>query len=164
MKFSTRTALRLLPLAALMSTARAGVITVGPAGAHAAIQPAVDAALDGDTVLVAPGTYAGFTVDGKHLQVVAASSPVTVNGTVVLRNVAAGGSATLAGFVFPFLQLTTCAGSLRIQASTIGQMFGLALPPTVTVDQCADVALTHCMVSGWSGLNPLTAGATAARV
>ena len=33
------------------------------------IQSAVDAAADGDTLLVAPGSYAGFVIDGKQLAV-----------------------------------------------------------------------------------------------
>ena len=82
LEVSIRSPLRraLLPLflASLVSTSHAGVITVGPTGAHTAIQPAVDAALDGDTILVAPGTYAPFTVDGKRLQILTSSTTVTV--------------------------------------------------------------------------------------
>jgi len=54
----------------------AEVFTVGPAGSgadFADIQPAIDAALTGDTVLVAAGIYAPFTLD-KGVRVIGAGS------------------------------------------------------------------------------------------
>jgi predicted outer membrane repeat protein len=54
----------LLPITALAvlliaAAALATTITVGPSGDYPDIQPALTAASEGDTVLVAPGTYAG---------------------------------------------------------------------------------------------------------
>ena len=39
----------------------------GPGVAFTDLQPAVDAAVDGDVLLVKSGTYSGFTIDGKAL-------------------------------------------------------------------------------------------------
>lgn len=62
----------------LVSPAAAGVLTVGPSGQmFTSPQAAVDAAVDGDVVLVHPGSYFAFTVDGKALAVVAGGN-VTV--------------------------------------------------------------------------------------
>ena len=43
----------------------------GPGVFSTDIQPAVDAAANGDLVLVRAGTYFGFTIDGKGVSVVA---------------------------------------------------------------------------------------------
>ncbi len=56
---------------------------------------AVAAAAEGDVILVQPGTYAGFDVDGKSLTIAglgATASHVQVLGTTTVRNIAAGQS------------------------------------------------------------------------
>jgi hypothetical protein len=155
----------LLPLALLAVAAplRAGVITVGPSGAHAAIQPAVDAALDGDTILIAPGSYAAFTVNGKHLDIVAAAQTVTVGSQTVIQNVGAGGALTIAGLELGAVQLASCAGPVRFQSSTVRMVTGSASPPALTIDSCPDVAFSRCTMSGYQGLGPLATGGIAVR-
>jgi hypothetical protein len=62
------------------------------------LQPAVDAAQDGDVILVHPGAYSGFVVDGLGLWIVGLGPErATVTGTVELRNVPAGSKLVLAG-------------------------------------------------------------------
>ena len=75
---------RLLSLYALLlfglpvATATAGtiVVDIGGTGDHTAIQPALDAAAEGDTVLVMPGTYSG--ADNTNLDF--AGTNVTLRG------------------------------------------------------------------------------------
>jgi hypothetical protein len=77
-------------LAFAAGPAKAATLCVGPgAGCFAAIQPAVDAAQDGDTITIAPGVYAGgITINvsvnvvgaGAHRTVISGGSPVVLIG------------------------------------------------------------------------------------
>src|SRR5262245_13532469 len=62
----------------------------GPGVFSTEIQPAIDAAVAGDLVLVKSGAYAGFTIDGKGVSVVAdAGASVDVNGSESVTHVSA---------------------------------------------------------------------------
>jgi hypothetical protein len=88
-------------LAALAFAASAGATPathcVGPQpGCYSQIQPAIDAAHDGDTIAVAPGTYAGGITIDKSLNIQGAGSKRTViNGggpvVTIFRDVAPDG-------------------------------------------------------------------------
>lgn len=98
---STRMASTTAALAVLFcgSASAGNVITVddsGPAD-FALIQPAVDAAIDGDTILVKPGNYSGFTVDGKALTIIGdvGALPV-VAGQIRVKNTANGSTVVIA--------------------------------------------------------------------
>src|SRR5689334_20349069 len=69
-------------LAPLALAAPNGVTVVAPSGGeYADVQPAIDAAADGEIVLVRAGSYGPFTVSGKSVHVVAdAGAVVDVNG------------------------------------------------------------------------------------
>jgi len=73
---------------ALTQTAAAATLCVGPGpGCLAQIQPAVDAAHDGDTIRIAPGTYAGGLVINVSVQIVGAgarSTTIKGGGPVIL--------------------------------------------------------------------------------
>jgi hypothetical protein len=56
---------------ALAPAALANVTILGQPGSYATIQAAVNAAVDGDVLIVDAGTYAGFTIDGKGIAIVA---------------------------------------------------------------------------------------------
>jgi hypothetical protein len=68
-----------------------GVRIVEPSGQKnfPDIQPAIDAAVDGDVLLVGEGRYGGFTIDGKGISLFAAppGALVHVLGTVNIANV-----------------------------------------------------------------------------
>lgn len=66
----------------------------------AQIQPAVDAAADGDLIMVGSGTYGGFTIDGKNLTIEIFPGDVvgfttTPAQTIVIKNLAATETVTL---------------------------------------------------------------------
>lgn len=63
-----------VPLARLEAANQVHVVDpVGGTGLHATIQAAVDAATDGDVVLVRPGSYGSFHMTGKGVSVIADS-------------------------------------------------------------------------------------------
>lgn len=85
----------------LCSVAAAGqvVIVDGPAaGSYPDIAAAATAAFDGDLLLVGPGYYGAFTIDGKGLNVFAHDAgSVFVTSPVIVRNIPAGASVVLHG-------------------------------------------------------------------
>lgn len=141
----------------LVSPAAAGVLTVGPSGQmFTSPQAAVDAAVDGDVVLVYPGSYFAFTIDGKALAVVAGGN-VTVRPPVVIRNLSASQNVTLSGFgistVFydpgaSGIEITNCAGLVRVQRSTA---LSVRQFPGVRVSNSANVCFSRCGILGAPG-------------
>jgi hypothetical protein len=90
---SRSVALVLASFSFLATSSFASVIVVDASGGgnFTAIQPAVDAANDGDVILVKSGTYAWFAVGNKALAIVGdAGSSVHVDGSVRVQNLAAG--------------------------------------------------------------------------
>lgn len=68
MQHSTlRAALAAATFVALAPIVRSDVLVVSPSGPYFDVQPAVDAAADGDVILVAPGTYTRVEIVGKAL-------------------------------------------------------------------------------------------------
>ena len=63
-----------------LSAAAQGVVTVTPGQS---IQAAVNTAVDGTVIVVSPGSYAPFTINGKSIAVVCASVPPAAWFTVV---------------------------------------------------------------------------------
>jgi hypothetical protein len=96
MNIATGTALRTLAAAALAATAlgvaarpaaAAGPLCVGPkAGCFAQLQPAIDAAQDGDTITIAAGTFAGgITIDKSiHIEGTGATETIIQGGGPVV--------------------------------------------------------------------------------
>jgi hypothetical protein len=68
----------------------------GPGVMFVGIQPAIDAAADGDVLHIAPGTYASFTIDGKGLTLVGSGFATTIaSGTTIVGNIPPGSRTTL---------------------------------------------------------------------
>jgi len=98
------------PLAVLAfasAPALAGVLTVDDSGGadFTDLPPAVAAASSGDTLLVHPGTYSAFLLDGKPLTVLGlAAGQVAVLGTTRVRALGAGPATVLCQLDFERLK------------------------------------------------------------
>ncbi len=150
-------------LFALADTSSAGVIVVDAAGggSFTQIQPAVDAAIDGDTILVKPGNYAAFTINAKGLTVVGDVGTITIpkatvrdtssTQTVTLSNLKANGVSS----VSPAFGVLNCAGAVRVVAcdwngrDEIFPSFGSGHGGEVT--NSSSVAFAGCTITGGDG-------------
>src|SRR5262245_38901988 len=97
----SRALLSLLTITLLVAPSLASTWYVGGSGADFdEIQPAIDAAQDGDVILVRPGSYNTFTLS-KGVMVRASSAPFTVTMTppdrVLVQNIGATKRAGIAG-------------------------------------------------------------------
>lgn len=155
--------------------ATAGVEIVGP-GFHTSIQSAIDAAVDGDIVLVKTGGYPAFTIVGKSVAVVADSGatvgvmgPVVISGLssvgrVVLSRISIMGMNTVGPTNGAAVRVEDCAGRVRIDACTLrggdgGGLVGCDVfgdenaAPGLRVTRCADVAITLGELRGGDAKN-----------
>lgn len=180
--FELRIAALALLCGALAAPARAGVIVVDATGGgdQLTIEHGVQAAADGDVLLVRAGVYPPFLVDGKSVAIVAdAGAVVTVAGTIHVRDVPAGktvlldrlnatGATTLVPDFGYGLIARNCAGRLRIQNCTLtgAKGFGLTYGGSACApggqsegwsgaraENCADVAIALSQLLGGDGGN-----------
>jgi hypothetical protein len=147
---------------ALAPLIRAGqVLRVGPTRPFATIDAAIAAAADGDLILVDPGSYPPFTLDGRSLAVIAAAGPFTVvpgaQAQVRVRNVPAGGTVTVSGILAaiptgnaPAIEIQSCPGTVRIGEAVIDPSADLPAVPlraAVEITDCASVWLSELQVT-----------------
>jgi hypothetical protein len=166
--------IRFVWLLALLSwtqaAVQADVLVVDASGGsqYLQIQAAVDAAHDGDTLLVKTGTYSSFAIVAKSLSVVGdANATVTVTGGVEVRSLAADRDVVLSNLVIDGqigatdwhgngVYLKNDLGSVRVQRCTIvGGSSSVGLTPPcagVEVDACADVGFVACSIVGGTPL------------
>ena len=165
MKLST-VASHLFALSALTSWAAANVLVVAPTGGdYSQIRAAVDAASDGDTILVKSGSYAAFVVADKALSIVAdAGNSVQVNGGISVQSLSAGktlGLESLNASGWPSsgtpqgILLSNSHGHVRVEgcsfvgsAAANGNSNGF---DAIHVEACDDVSLAHTSSIGGSG-------------
>ena len=142
-----------------------------PTADFTSIQAGVDAATDGDTVLVQPivpvakgqpTSYDGFVVNGKSLTFAADEPPFAgaidtpvVGGEILIYNLAAGNDVVLRGFhvgdgasLFGFATTTLTIrnndGGVFIEDTTVDQVFTTIGLPVVTVQDSAVVVFNNC--------------------
>ncbi|MCK6445281.1 MAG: hypothetical protein L6Q99_02720 [Planctomycetes bacterium] len=165
MLFLNAGALALAASAATTSPSVGKVWVVGPGGQFVDIQAAVDAAADGDALVVRPGTYSSFFVDDKALAIVGDDGGTAiVLGEVRVENLAAGKllvlsrmtvDATVAG-QYP-LRTRNDAGAIRVQSCTfegfdsnVGYQNGGGAAWNAFDD---DVVFSGCTLNGGDGLS-----------
>lgn len=162
----------------LAAPAAASVVVVN--GDSFVLQAAIDAAADGDILLIKPGSggaISGVAIDGKSLTLVVDQGVYTL-GRIEVRNLPASGVVMLHGFtlttfspafLFPSaesgsLEVHDCAGSVRVEDCGITAppqgtgTFGIAPKAVngVLVVGSSDVAITDCTITG--GIGPFESG------
>ena len=121
----------------------------GPGSHFTDIPSAIGAAVAGDILLVRPGSYSAFTLD-EPLVIVAQAPGVVVGNTsssTNVENIVLGSKAALAGMrIEGILYVTSCSTEIVLDE--------LVLPyGRVQVQNCADVRLRACSVTGRDGAN-----------
>ncbi len=164
------------------------VLVVDAAGGspYATIQAAVDAAVDGDTVLIKPGSYAAFVVTQKDLSLVGDGSPLPiVTGETRVLNLLASQAVLLAGLdlrgvklngaPFPTLVIADTLGAVRVEDCLVQGADAVWCPTGIPgfwscpipwpegacaaiVSRAADVTFARCVIQGGQGLNDHPAG------
>lgn len=152
------------------ASAQSKVWVVGPGQANTQIQPAIDQASDGDTVLVKSGSYNAFTIDDKSVDVVADNGAnVNLTGTVRVKNIASTRAVVLLGVRVQgssggalgtgnALELVNDSGSVRIESCTLLAATAYASGSGARVDTCTDVSLTRCSLFGGNSIGALGIG------
>lgn len=130
------------------------------------LQAAIDAAPEGGVVLVPPGQYDPFTVDGKGVDVVASGAGLVTIGDpslphdpfadwVAVRNLPAGSEVRLCGFrlalpegnVLPPLTLQDCQGAVALVSLAIEDDYGFT--ELLRVERCDSVTVSDCRIVGY---------------
>ena len=135
------------------------------------LQDAVNAAADGDTILVATGLYEPFTITNKSVSIVAVPGHVVfIDGTIRINDLAAGRSVLLSGLEGsgktqpnqsePGLIVTSCQGHVRVEGCKLRG--GLGGPKDfsdkygdgghgVVLQASPQVVFSHCTLTGGTG-------------
>ncbi|MEO0649928.1 MAG: hypothetical protein AAFZ65_04545 [Planctomycetota bacterium] len=137
----------------------------GPAD-FAEIAPAVAFAREDDVVLVAPGQYPGFTILGKGLRVLAdGSGPVTISGTVLIRDLIGPQQVLLRGLSSPngepplFVHTQSNLGRILIEDCWLGPRGASLSPfPGLLSQSDTSLAIVRSTVVGGTLLSSPSAG------
>lgn len=147
------------------------LVSPGGTSSFSEIQDAVNAAQDGDLILVGSGTYASVLIQDKALSIFATpGSAALVHHRVTVTGLAANKSVVLHGlhlentsgygFFSPVLVVAQCAGRVRVQdCDVVGEgpwFFSLDCPtytgsPAVQISGSDSVALLDCSAKGGAG-------------
>lgn len=168
----------LAPLAFLVASTPAFadvlVVDVSGGGDFVVLQEAIDAAQEGDTLLVREGSYGPAVVDGKGLALVADShATVSVFGGLLVKGTALGQTVVVAGIrvrgadegdlQYDALLVTDCDGCVRISnvLALGGNAFDGASAPggdALHVERSARVTVVATKLLGGAGQTTLNGG------
>jgi len=102
-------------------------VSVGPGGDFPDIQSAVDFVPSGTVVEVQAGSYSGFVVDGKGVQVLG-SGITQIDSDIVVQNVAANDLVALADIDVTAVDVVASPGCIVADHVRFSEDFGLAAP------------------------------------
>lgn len=151
----------------LVPPAAADVLIWGQPGSYDTLQAAVDAAVDGDTLLIEPGLYASTIVYGKglHLHGLPGGS-AQIRGMLMVGNLPATSVFTLSDVVIDWnssnvpqnevdaLRLEACAGQVRVERCTLNGSFhhqnfqNVARGAGLRATGCPEVAVSASKLRG----------------
>ncbi|MCR9247761.1 MAG: hypothetical protein NXI31_22265 [bacterium] len=123
-------------------------------GGGLALRQAVNAAPSGAVLIVAPGSYDGFTIDAKGLTIL--GDTVDIVGTIEIKNTQANQPVTLAGLSWSsampntngaLLELRQCAGAVHVEEIVQPSSIGPGYPVDgVNARDCAQLMLSNCTI------------------
>jgi predicted outer membrane repeat protein len=134
----------------------ASTLCVGGPGCYSTLQAAVDAAHDGDTITIAPGSYAGgVTIDVSVRLVGAGAGQTTISGGGPVLTIGAYGASSEPTVSIDGVTIT--GGVTRSspesvpfvgQEGVIALGGGIEIPPNADFSGGADVTITNSVITG----------------
>lgn len=156
MKGLARASFFALATTALHSSARSDVIVVDESGGgdFVEIQEAVDAAGEGDLILLRPGHYGPFTIQDKGIHVAADEGAQVYVEAFVVRDLAGGKVCSVSGVIASAastaapsaLSLYDNLGAVWLQDCVFRKGYGSAPGDAVTIVGCANVVFGSCEI------------------
>ncbi len=156
------------------SASATDVLVVGSGGPYFTINQALQAASDGDIILVKTGGQSAFTVDGKSVVItISSGGQLAFDGQMVVRNVGAGGLVAISGLksnaqqapAQPGAVLSGNAGGVRLQdCGSVGTKTVLGgsgqFAAGIVIENCASAVLFRCTMLGGTHSAPGTGDGT----